>query len=410
MMVMPSSPNSDFSLKSIAVAAFAPSILFGFSQGAMLPVIAISAIDRGADVAVASLVVSMLGIGSLVTNIPSGIITTRFGERRSMVLAAGVSAVGLVLCLFQLGLVLFATGVFLVGAASSIFMLARQSYLTEAVPAHMRARALSTLGGVQRIGVFVGPFVTAGVIGIAGLDAAYTVALVAIVGAGFVAYLVPDLTQDPAPGAALPKKVTTIGMFREHWRTFVMLGTGILLLSAIRSTRQVVIPLWATHIGLDPAQSSIVYGIAGVVDAAIFYPAGYVMDRFGRKWIAVPCVLIMGASFVLMPLTHAAVSLTLVSVIMGFGNGIGSGIVNTLGSDASPAVGRPTFLGIWRELADGGSAIGPLILSLVTGLAGLAVGIVASGFVGFAAAAALARWIPKRTPTIPLATSSSPRA
>jgi MFS family permease len=409
-MVMPSSPNSDFSLKSIAVAAFGPSILFGFSQGAMLPVIAISAIDRGADVAVASLVVSMLGIGSLVTNIPSGIITTRFGERRSMILAAGVSAVGLVLCLFQLGLVLFATGVFLVGAASSIFMLARQSYLTEAVPAHMRARALSTLGGVQRIGVFAGPFVTAGVIGIAGLDAAYTVALVAIVGAGFVAYLVPDLTQDPAPGAALPQKVTTIGMFREHWRTFVMLGTGILLLSAIRSTRQVVIPLWATHIGLDPAQSSIVYGIAGVVDAAIFYPAGYVMDRFGRKWIAVPCVLIMGASFVLMPLTHAAVSLTLVSVVMGFGNGIGSGIVNTLGSDASPAVGRPTFLGIWRELADGGSAIGPLILSLVTGLAGLAVGIVASGFVGFAAAAALARWIPKRTPTIPLATSSSPRA
>jgi MFS family permease len=410
MIVMTSSTDSDFSLKSIAVAAFGPSILFGFSQGAMLPVIAISAIDRGADVAVASLVVSMLGIGSLVTNIPSGIITTRFGERRSMILAAAVSAVGLVLCLFQLGLVLFTIGVFLVGAASSIFMLARQSYLTEVVPAHMRARALSTLGGVQRIGVFVGPFVTAGVIGLAGLDAAYTVALVAIIGAGFVAYLVPDLTQELAPGAAVPQKVTTVGMFREHWRTFVMLGTGILLLSAIRSTRQVVIPLWATHIGLDPAQSSIVYGIAGVVDAAIFYPAGYVMDRFGRKWIAVPCVLIMGASFVLMPLTHAAVTLTLVSVIMGFGNGIGSGIVNTLGSDASPAVGRPTFLGIWRELADGGSAIGPLILSIVTGLAGLAAGIVVSGFVGFAAAAALARWIPKRKPVIPLAPSSPPRA
>jgi MFS family permease len=94
---------------------------------------------------------------------------------------------------------------------------------------------------------------------------------------------------------------------------------------------------------------------------------------------------------------------------MGFGNGIGSGIVNTLGSDASPAVGRPTFLGIWRELADGGSAIGPLILSVVTGLAGLAVGIVVSGFVGFAAAAALARWIPKRTPAIPVARMSPPR-
>ena len=31
--------------------------------------------------------------------------------------------------------------------------------------------------------------------------------------------------------------------------------------------------------------------------------------------------------------------------------GIGSGIVMTLAADVSPAVGRPTFLGIWRELA-----------------------------------------------------------
>jgi MFS family permease len=400
-----SSAPSDFSLKSIAVAAFGPSMLFGFSQGAMLPVIAISAIDRGADLATASLVVSMLGIGSLVTNIPSGIITTKFGERRSMVFAAALSALGLALCLFQIGLVLYTVGIFLVGAASSIFMLARQSYLTEAVPAAYRARALSTLGGVQRIGVFVGPFVTAATIGAFGLDAAYTVSLIAILGAGVVAYLVPDLRQEQA--AQPTRKVTTAGIFRDHWRVFVTLGLGILLLSAIRSTRQVVIPLWATHIGLDPAQSAIIYGIAGVVDAAIFYPAGYVMDRFGRKWIAIPCVLIMGLSFVLMPLTHAAVTLTLVSLIMGFGNGIGSGIVNTLGSDASPAVGRPTFLGLWRELADGGSAIGPLILSFVTGVAGLAIGIVVSGFVGFAAAAALGRWIPKR---LPRAERSSPRA
>ncbi|CAN5241880.1 MFS transporter [soil metagenome] len=396
MARMPPDP-SDFSLKSIAVAAFGPSLLFGFSQGAMLPVIAISAIDRGADLATASLVVSLLGIGSLVTNIPSGIITTRFGERRSMVFAAALSALGLVLCLFPFGLVFYAVGVFLVGAASSIFMLARQSYLTEAVPAAYRARALSTLGGVQRIGVFVGPFVTAATIGAFGLDAAYTVSLIAILGAGVVAYLVPDLRQEPATQPT--RKVTTAGIFRDHWRVFVTLGLGILLLSAIRSTRQVVIPLWATQVGLDPAQSAIIYGIAGVVDAAIFYPAGYVMDRFGRKWIAIPCVLIMGLSFVLMPLTHAAVTLALVSVIMGFGNGIGSGIINTLGSDASPAVGRPTFLGLWRELADGGSAIGPLILSFVTGVAGLAIGIVVSGFVGFAAAAALGRWIPKRAPT-----------
>jgi hypothetical protein len=81
---------------------------------------------------------------------------------------------------------------------------------------------------------------------------------------------------------------------------------------------------------------------------------------------------------------------------MGFGNGIGSGIVMTLGADISPAIGRPTFLGIWRELADAGSGVGPLILSAVTALAGLGPGIIVSGIVGLAAAAAMWIWTPAR--------------
>ena len=45
-----------------------------------------------------------------------------------------------------------------------MFSLARQAYLTEAVPIRMRARALSTLGGTFRIGCFIGPFVGAALV------------------------------------------------------------------------------------------------------------------------------------------------------------------------------------------------------------------------------------------------------
>ena len=190
--------------------------------------------------------------------------------------------------------------------------------------------------------------------------------------------------------------MTTRSVLKQYRRTFVTLGAGVLLLSAIRQTRQVVIPLWAAHIGLSPTANSVIYGVAGGVDALTFYPAGKVMDVYGRRWVAVPCVIIMGVSFVLMPLTHAAVTLACTAMIMGFGNGIGSGIVMTLAADVSPAIGRPTFLGIWRELADAGSGAGPLVLSAVTALAGLGPGIIVSGLVGFAAAAALWTWTPKR--------------
>jgi MFS family permease len=384
----------DFKLRSIAVAAFGPSVLFGLAEGSMLPVVALSAIDRGASVAIASLVLSLVGIGSILSNIPAGVLTTRVGERWAMVLAAGISVLGMVFCLLPAGLVVFALGVLFIGAASSVFNLARQSYLTEAVPPRMRARAMSTLGGTMRIGVFVGPFLGAAAMHFLGLDGAYWVALVGAAVAGVLAWRVPELDKQHLTVAPTGEKITTARMIKQHWRTFITLGSGVLLLSAIRQTRQVVIPLWAAHLHMDPTTSSIIYGIAGGVDMCIFYPSGKVMDRFGRKWVAVPSTIVLALSFMLMPLTHNVMTLTLVSMVMGLGNGIGSGLIMTLGADVSPSIGRPTFLGLWRELADAGSGMGPVILSAVTAVSSLGIGIAVSGAVGLAAAGAMWRWAP----------------
>ena len=298
----------EFRLRSVAIAAFAPATLFGLAEGAMLPVIVASSLDRGASTAMAAFIVALLGIGSLVTNIPSGILATRIGERRAMLVAAAVTIAGLLLCIVNLGsgawsLALYGLGVLLVGGASSVYNLARQSYLTEMVPPHMRARALSTLGGTMRIGIFVGPFLGAGATALWGLSGAYFVALAAIVAAGVIVHGVPDLELGEGHRRAAAQ-VTTMSVIRDRWRMFLTLGTGVLLLTAIRQARQSVIPLWVSHIGLSATDASIIYGIAGAVDALTFYPAGKVMDVHGRRAVAVPSVLIMAVSCMLMPLTH----------------------------------------------------------------------------------------------------------
>jgi MFS family permease len=385
------SNEPEFRLSSVAISAYGPSALFGLSQGALLPVVALSAIQRGATESLAGIVVALIGIGALVANIPAGALTNRFGERRAMMTAAGITAVGLVICLVAPSVWVFSLGILMTGFASAVFMLARQSYLTDLVPFHMRARAMSMLGGVQRIGVFIGPFAAAGLIALWGLDAAYVLALVAIIGAGIIAFTVRDLESKHTARGDEP--LTTVAMAKAHWHTLVTLGSGIVLLSAIRQTRQVVLPLWAHHIGLDPTMSSIVYGISGGIEVLVFYPAGIAMDRWGRRWIASGCTVVMGLSFVLMPLTHQLGTFTIAAIVMGLGNGIGSGIVMTLGADNAPAIGRPVFLGLWRELSDGGSSIGPVILSAVSAVADLGIGIVVSGVVGFAAAALLWRFV-----------------
>ena len=102
---------ASFSLRQIAIPVFAPSLLFGLGEGAILPIIALSVRDLGGSVALAALIVTLLGIGSLLTNIPASIITTRYGERWAIVGAAGWGALAMLICVTVPNLVTFAAGI-----------------------------------------------------------------------------------------------------------------------------------------------------------------------------------------------------------------------------------------------------------------------------------------------------------
>ncbi|MEK8227717.1 hypothetical protein NKG05_18850 [Oerskovia sp. M15] len=38
----------------------------------------------------------------------------------------------------------------------------------------------------------------------------------------------------------------------------------------------------------------MIFGLSGAVDMLLFYPAGKIMDRMGRLWVAVPCMVVLG--------------------------------------------------------------------------------------------------------------------
>jgi MFS family permease len=396
-------PSTPFTLRRIAVSAFGPSLLFGLGEGAILPVIPLSARNMGGSVSMAALVVTLIGIGSLISNIPASLIAMHRDQRcrdvadRAIVAAAVWCAVAMALCAWTDHLGLFALGAFMVGMAQAVFSLARQSYLTEAVPAEFRARAMSTLGGAMRVGLFIGPFIAAAAIHQWGIAGAYGVGVAALAVAAAVAARMPDLETVPHAAAAadVPAPPTLRSIALDHRRLFITLGIGVMLVSAVRATRQAVIPLWADHLALAPSVAALIYGLAGGVEMLVFYPAGKVMDQKGRRWVAVPSMLIMGLPLLLMPFTHSATALLLAAAVIGFGNGIGSGMVMTLGADHSPRLGRAHFLGVWRLMSDIGSSCGPALLSFLAATLSLGAGIAVTGLIAFAAAAQLAYWIPR---------------
>ncbi|WP_431799657.1 MFS transporter [Microbacterium kunmingense] len=434
----PRSPGAAAVLGRFAPMIYGPTLLFALGEGAILPLIPVIAARLGADVATAALVASALVVGQLCGNIPAGYAVARIGERLTMVIAGLLSLAGVVGMALAPGLGVFAASVFLIGFCAAAFGLARHSFMTTRVPLSFRARALSLLGGTFRLGMFVGPFVSAGLIALFGGEAAsiwfFGVCLAAVIALVLLGpdperpLVIADARADasgPAPhagdagggetdtgepvatgpvpvrGARGPRE----GVFRTMWRhraVLSRLGVAAASLSAVRSARQVVLPLWGVSIGLDAQTIALVVGVSGAIDFALFYASGQVMDRFGRLWAALPAMLLMGAGFLALSFTHDLASadmwFAMFGAVLGVGNGLSSGILLTLGADAAPPEDPAPFLGSWRTLTDAGGALAPLAVSAIAAAASLSVAAAVIGVVGFVGAGAFARWVPRFVP------------
>jgi MFS family permease len=163
----------------------------------------------------------------------------------------------------------------------------------------------------------------------------------------------------------------------------------------LRSSRQAVIPLWGDQIGLNASQVSFIFGASAAVEMLFFYPVGMVMDRYGRRWTAIPCLLLLSVGMALIPVTSGFGGLLAVGLFLGFANGLGSGINLTLGSDLSPDLGRSQFLGLWRLVTDVGTAGGPLLVAAVTSVASLGAAPAAVAVIGLLGAGVMWKAVPE---------------
>jgi MFS family permease len=338
-------------------------------------------------------------VAELFFAVPAGALVHRIGERRALLWACVVDATASLLAVLAPSVAVLMVAVFAMGFTGSMFLVARQAYLIEAVPFGMRARAMSTLGGVHRIGLFLGPFLAAPLIHAWGPKAGFGVAAVSGLAAAVLVAVAPDITarheEDHRAQAAAS---STAQVLWAHRRTYLTLGVGVLVIGAARAARIVLVPLWAEHVGLSASATAVIFGVTGGIEMLLFYPAGSIMDRFGRLWVALPCVVLLAVGLGLLPLTHGAWSVLLVSAVAAVGNGLGSGIVMTLGADNAPAVGRSQFLGGWRFMSVIGGSGAPLLISLVTAQASLAAACLTIAMLSLAGTGWLGYWVPRFEP------------
>lgn len=378
---------------AMLLPVYVPTALLAFGQGLLVPTLPVYALTLGASFSLVSLIVAAAGLGTLAADLPAGVVLGRLGRRPAMLLGAGLVAAS-TLGLGLSGNIPTLIGLrVLAGVGTALWGLSRHAYITDVTVPAKRGRAIAVFGGINRTGNLLAPALGGVIAKMLGLTAPF---LLAGVLAALTALLAVIFVRETGRHESTPRghrvRWQLVGrLLRTNWRDLSAAGVAQIFAQMIRAGRQLLIPLYGTAVlGLDVAAVGTIVSFAAALDVAMFFPAGMLMDRMGRKVAAVPSFTIMAIGMALIPLAGDYRGLLAAAAVIGFGNGLGSGTMMTLGADLAPPGAVGEFLGFWRLIGDSGQAGGPLVVGQIADAFGLEVTALVLAGIGAAAALTLA--------------------
>lgn len=394
----PGSSDSPIS-RSLLLSLYLPSLLLSICNGLLIPTLPVFASGLEVSYLLVGFILAGESIGMLMADLPAGFALRHLGRKRAMLLGLGTAAFSVLALAFTEDPLQVLVLRLLAGAGAALFNISRHVYMASELSQRTRGRATALFGGTNRLGHLAGPVLGGYIAGSLGMGATFMVygglALFTLV----LCWLFVERRGQGAPLRPQPEHGSTrlfMESLRDQGSVLIPAGIGQLCAQAIRMGRQVLIPLYAADVlGLPVESIGLVVGVAAAIDFALFYVAGIIMDRYGRKWAIVPSFLIQALSLFLLPFAADFTSVLLIASLGGLGNGIGSGTMMTLGLDLAPDGRQGEFLGLWRFIGDVGSTTGPLLVGGLAGLLGLSPAAIAVAVIGAGGSLLFARVVPE---------------
>lgn len=367
-------------LRRFFLPVVCPSAVISVMQQALLVVLPLYVLEIGGSLADSAVIIALKGVGMMAADLPAGALLARIGDKRLMIGSVALFIVALILMALMPSLPVLMMAAVLLGLAYGAWLVARISFISDAAAVHERGRVMALSAGTIRLGNVIGPAMAGLLIAAMG----YGITLYIFAAGMLLVILFIHLWVDNHPcGAHQGRHVSGLkATLRDNQKTFLTAGVAAFALTLVRSSRALLLPLAGAALLLDEASIGLAISAGAIIDALLFYPAGSMMDRIGRKPIFIASLVILGAAIALLPLSQGFVGLVVIASLMGIGNGISAGVIMTMGSDLAPLQNRGSFIGVWRLLSDVGATAGPLLISSIVKLSGLTMAAHSIGVIG----------------------------
>ncbi len=358
---------------------YIPALLAGLGWGMIIPTIPILSVYYGVSVGAAAQTVTAFAMGRFVGTAMSGIILDRLGARAAIVggsLAVGIAA------LLALGTPWFSSLLailFVIGAGDSLWLLGLEVAGIDLVRQDQRGRVISGFHGMTNGGLTLGPLlggILTETLSFRTVFVGYAICATIALVLGLMARIVPyPATSQPIskPIKVFHLKEHLLGirdLFKQiqpHLRaTYAVLVVATTTSIMFRLTTQSMLPVYAgSYLGFTPLEVGLLFSISGVFVFAMILPAGFILDKIGRKWATVPSTGLPAVAYLLIPFSNTFLELAVLVSLTGIANGLSLGSIATSTYDVVPPAERGRLQAARRTVAELGGIGGPLVAGLL---------------------------------------------
>lgn len=357
---------------------YAGTLISGFGWAMVLPITPVLAERFGVTHGIAAQVVTAYAFGRFFGIPGAGVLIDRFGTRRLLVAGPGLAAIGALAGAVTPWFWPILAATFLVGIGDSLWALGREVAGIDLVQLDQRGRVLSGFHGMHSGALALGPLVgglLADAVSFRATFAGFALITGVAVVIGLFAHDAHSPRAGPGPAAAsgggLRQRVRELPRLFQQIQPGLRLTYWVFVLATFagftfRITLQSVLPLYADEqLGLSATQIGALFSISGGVVFAMIVPAGFVLDKLGRKWATVPSTFLPGVAFLLMPFVETYAQLALLVGFMAVSNGLSLGSLAASTYDVLPDHVRGRLQAFRRTAAEVGGVGAPLIGGLL---------------------------------------------